>query len=198
MLIKNNYTIVLYIFLLTHLTIWTLVPTLSNINLPLDTIEALAWGSNLSWGYSKHPPVSAFMVELVYSFFGNQDWAYYLLSQIFVIVAFIYVWKLSNLIFRNKLYSLCSILFLEGIYFYNFTTPEFNVNVCLLPFWTLVVYYSWKSINYKKVSDLILLGIFMSIGFLTKYLFIYLIFAIKIIFILDLVRRKTFDIKLQQ
>ena len=196
MLIKNNYTIVLYIFLLTHLTIWTLVPTLSNINLPLDTIEALAWGSNLSWGYSKHPPVSAFMVELVYSFFGNQDWAYYLLSQIFVIVAFIYVWKLSNLIFRNKLYSLCSILFLEGIYFYNFTTPEFNVNVCLLPFWTLVVYYSWKSINYKKVSDLILLGIFMSIGFLTKYLFIYLIFAIKIIFILDLVRRKTFNIKL--
>ena len=192
MLIKNNYTIVLYIFLLTHLTIWTLVPTLSNINLPLDTIEALAWGSNLSWGYSKHPPVSAFMVELVYSFFGNQDWAYYLLSQIFVIVAFIYVWKLSNLIFRNKLYSLCSILFLEGIYFYNFTTPEFNVNVCLLPFWTLVVYYSWKSITYKKTSDLILLGIFMSIGFLTKYLFIYLIFAI----ILDSVRRKTFNIKL--
>ena len=134
MLIKNNYTTLFYIFLLSHLIIWTIVPSISNVNLPLDTIEALAWGSNLSWGYSKHPPVSAFMVELIYNFFGNQDWAYYLLSQIFVIIAFIYVWKFSNLIFKNKLYSLCSILLLEGIYFYNFTSPEFNVNVCQLTF----------------------------------------------------------------
>ena len=143
MMIKNNYSTIFYIFLLSHLIVWTLVPSISNINLPLDTIEALAWGSNLSWGYSKHPPVSAFVVEFVFSFFGNQDWAYYLLSQVFVLVAFIYVWKFSNLIFKNKLYSLISIFLLEGIFFYNFTTPEFNVNVCQLPFWLLTVYFSW-------------------------------------------------------
>ena len=34
--------------------------------------------------------------------------------------AFIYVWKFSNLIFKNKLFSLCSVLLLEGIFFYNF------------------------------------------------------------------------------
>ena len=28
--------------------------------------------------------------------------------------------------------------------FYIFTTPEFNVNVCLLPFWALSVLYCWK------------------------------------------------------
>ena len=196
MMIKNNYSTIFYIFLLSHLIVWTLVPSISNINLPLDTIEALAWGSNLSWGYSKHPPVSAFVVEFVFSFFGNQDWAYYLLSQVFVLVAFIYVWKFSNLIFKNKLYSLISIFLLEGIFFYNFTTPEFNVNVCQLPFWALVVYYSWKSINYEKISDLILVGIFMSIGFLTKYLFIYLILTVKIIFILQFIKKKIFNIKL--
>ncbi len=195
-MMKNNYTTLFYIFLLSHLIIWTVVPSLTNINLPLDTIEALAWGSNLSWGYTKHPPVSAFMVEVVYNFFGNQDWAYYLLSQIFVIIAFIYVWKFSNLILKNKLYSLISVFFLEGIYFYNFTSPEFNVNVCQLPFWSLVVFYSWKSINYEKMSDLILMGIFMSLGFLTKYLFIYLILAIKIIFIIRIIKTKTFNFKL--
>jgi len=156
----------------------------------------LAWGSNLSWGYSKHPPVSAFIVELVYSFFGNQDWAYYLLSQIFVVTAFIYVWKFSNLIFRKNIYSLCSVFLLEGIYFYNYTSPEFNVNICQLPFWALVVYYSWRSINYQKISDLILLGLFMSIGFLSKYLFIYLILSVKIIFILNLIDKKNFKIRL--
>ena len=106
MLIKNYYNTLFYIFLLSHLIIWTIIPSLSNVNLPLDTIEALAWGSNLSWGYSKHPPVSAFMVEVVYSFFGNKDWAYYLLSQIFVIIAFIYVCNFTNLIFKNKLHYL--------------------------------------------------------------------------------------------
>ena len=196
MLIKNNYTTVFYIFLLSHLIIWTLAPTISNINLPLDTIEALAWGSNLSWGYSKHPPVSAFIVEVVYNFFGNQDWAYYLLSQIFIVIAFLYVWKFSNLIFKNKLHSLFSIFLLEGVYYYNFTTPEFNVNVCQLPFRSLVIYYTWKSINYEKISDLTLLGMFMSIGFLTKYLFIYLILTVKIIFLLQLIKKKKLNIKL--
>ncbi len=196
MLIKNNHTNLFYIFLLSHLIIWTVTPSISNINLPLDTIEALAWGSNLSWGYSKHPPVSAFLVELVYNFFGNQDWAYYLLSQVCLIVAFIYVWKFSNLIFKNKLHSLCSVLILEGIFFYNFTSPEFNVNVCQLPFCALVVFYSWKSLNYEKTSDLILLGIFMSLGFLTKYLFLYLILTIKVIFILSILKKKTFNLKL--
>ncbi len=195
-MIKNNYTALFYIFILSHLIIWTAVPSFTNINLPLDTIEALAWGSNLSWGYLKHPPVSAFMVEVIYNFFGNQDWAFYLLSQLFVLIAFIYVWKFSNLIFKNKLYSLCSIFLLEGIYFYNFTSPEFNVNVCQLPFWALVVFYSWRSINYEKVSDLILMGIFMSLGFLTKYLFIYLILAIKIIFIIRIFKTKIFNFKL--
>ena len=196
MIVKKNIDKFFLVFLFTHTIIWTLIPSFSNLNLPLDTIEALAWGSNLSWGYSKHPPVSAFMVEIVFNFFGNQDWAYYLLSQIFVIIAFIYVWKFSNLIFRNKLLSLCAVFLLEGIYFYNFTSPEFNVNVCLLPFWALVVFYSWKSISYEKSSDFILLGIFMSLGFLTKYIFIYLILTIKIIFILKLINKKTFNFKL--
>ena len=44
--------------------------SLSNLNLPLDTIEALAWGSNLDWGFNKHPPFSAFAVEFFYLIFG--------------------------------------------------------------------------------------------------------------------------------
>ena len=66
MIAKKNTHNVLVIFLFLHLIIWTLVPTFSNINLPLDTIEALAWGSNLDWGFNKHPPMSAFMVEIFY------------------------------------------------------------------------------------------------------------------------------------
>ena len=93
---KKNLTNLFYIFISSHLIVWTLIPTFTNNNLPLDTIEHLAWGSNLDWGFNKHPPMVAFVLETFYQIFGANDWAYYFLSQIFVITAFYFVWKFSN------------------------------------------------------------------------------------------------------
>ena len=159
---KNIFNVFL-LFLLFHLIVWTLVPSVSNVNLPLDTIEALAWGSNLDWGFNKHPPFSAFAVELFYQLFGNQDWVYYLLSQIFVITAFFAVFKLSDEFFKDKNLALLSVLLLEGIYFYNFTTPEFNVNISQLPFWAFSIYFTWRCIKFDKAIDYIFLGLFIGL-----------------------------------
>ena len=190
MIAKKNITKVFYLFLFTHLFLWTLIPSISNLNLPLDTIEALAWGSNLDWGFNKHPPFSAFAVEFFYSIFGANDWSYYLLSQVFVIIAFFYVWKFSNEIFEDKIYSLISVLILSGIYFYNYTTPEFNVNVSQLPFWALSVFFFWKGLNNNNKIDWMLFGIFSALGFLSKYLFVYLLLSLFIYFILNLKKFK--------
>ena len=177
-MIKNkNISKAFFLFLLIHSFIWTLAPSISNVNLPLDTIEALAWGSNLDWGFNKHPPLSAFVVETFYFIFGPIDWVYYLLSQIFVVIAFIYVWKLSNEIFQEKMFAFLSLITLEGIFFYNFTTPEFNVNVCQLPFWALSVYYFWMGLKENKRLNWVLFGIFSALGFLSKYLFIYILLS---------------------
>ena len=73
--INKNINNIFFIFALAHLIIWTLIRSLTNKNLPLDTIEALAWGSDLKWGFVKHPPLSAFAVEIIYNLFGNRDWA---------------------------------------------------------------------------------------------------------------------------
>ena len=198
-LIKKDIQNIFYIFIITHLILWTLVPTFTNNNLPLDTIEALAWGSNLDWGFNKHPPTSAFFLEVFYQIFGSQDWAYYLLSQIFVVIAFVVVFKFSEELFKNKALSLISVLLLEGIYFYNFTTPEFNVNVCQLPFWALCVYYSWKLFDKQSITfkDCFCLGAFAAIGFLSKYLFIYLLISIDLLFfyIIFIKKYKKFDFK---
>jgi len=188
---KININNLFYIFITSHLILWTLVPTLTNHNLPLDTIEALAWGSNLDWGFNKHPPASAFFVEIFYQIFGSNDWAYYLLSQIFVVISFFVVWKFSEEFFNNKTYSLLSVLLLEGIYFYNFTTPEFNVNVCQLPFWALSVLYAWKGFKDNKTIDWLLFGIFAAIGILSKYLFIYLLVAMDVFFFYMIAKKKV-------
>ena len=196
---KKNLNNLFYIFITSHLIIWTLVPSLTNKNLPLDTIEALAWGSNLDWGFNKHPPMSAFFLEVFFKIFGSQDWVYYLLSQIFVIIAFYYVFKFAFEIFKDLKLSLISVLLLVSIYFYNFTTPEFNVNVCQLPFWSLVVYYSWKIYSSQEIkfSDCFLVGLFGAVGFLSKYLFIYLLISIDLLFfyLIFILKDRKFDSK---
>ncbi len=196
---NKNINNIFYIFVITHLIFWTLIPSITNHNLPLDTIEALAWGSNLDWGFNKHPPMSAFFPEIFFQIFGSQDWVYYLLSQIFVIISFYYVFKFSNEIFNNKLLGLVSVLLIEAIYFYNFTTPEFNVNVCQLPFWSLTIYYSWKIYSSKEIKflDCFLVGLFAAFGFLSKYLFIYLLASIDLLFIylIFFKKERRFDFK---
>jgi len=196
---NRNINNIFFIFALSHLLIWTVVPTITNKNLPLDVIEALAWGSNLDWGFNKHPPGSAFFPEVFFQIFGAQDWAYYFLSSLFVVISFYFVFKFANEILQNKLLSLFSVLILEAIYFYNFTTPEFNVNVCQLPFWSLVVYFSWKIYSSKeiKLSDCFCIGLFGAIGFLSKYLFVYLLASIFLLFayLIFIKKDRKFDFK---
>ena len=194
MILKKNIPKAFYLFLISHLIIWSLIPAFTNTNLPLDTIEALAWGSNLDWGFNKHPPFSAFTVEVIFQLFGNQDWAYYVLSQIFVIVSFYVIFKLSKEFYNNH-FAFISVIILEGIYFFNYTTPEFNVNISQLPFWALSALFTWRCINYNKTSDYVLLGIFLGLGILSKYLFLYLVVCIKFYFIYIIIEKKKINPK---
>jgi len=187
---KKKIDNLFYIFLLTHLFIWTLVPSVTNHNLPLDTIEALAWGSDLDWGFNKHPPMKAFLVEFVYQIFGSNDWAYYLLSQLCVVFSLFIIWKLSKEFFENNTFSLLSILLLEGIYFYNYTTPEFNVYIAELPFWSLSIFFCWKSLKKNQYKDWILFGCFTAFGVLSHYLFFYLLLSLSLLFLYLLIKNK--------
>ena len=178
MIRPGNEKKIFYILCLYHLIIWTFVPYFSNKNLPLDVIEALAWGQNFYLGYNKHPPVSAWIPGLLFKIFGNKDWIYYLLSQVFIVISFIFLWKLSSLFFKKKSQILLSILAIEGIAFYTFDTPQFNVNICQIPLWIGTVYFFFKSIKNNKIINWIFLGVFSALGFLTKYIFAYLLISL--------------------
>ena len=66
------------------------------------------------------------------------------------------------------------------------------MNVCQLPFWALTVYYSWKIFDKKEIyiKDCILIGFFAAVGFLSKYLFIYLLVAIDLLFFYSIFIKK--------
>ena len=88
---NRQIKIILIYFFIFHILFWTAIPSFTNINLPLDTIEALTWGNELKLGYEKYPPIFPLFTELFFNIFGNQDWAYYLLSQLFVISSFLII-----------------------------------------------------------------------------------------------------------
>ena len=169
---------IFYLLCLYHLIIWTIVPYYSNKNLPLDVIEALAWGQNFDLGYNKHPPLSAWIPGLLFKIFGNKDWIYYLLSQVFIVISFIFLWKLSSFFLKKNYQILLSVLTIEGIAFFTFETPQFNVNICQIPLWIGTVYFFFKSIRKNKITDWIFLGVFSALGFLTKYIFAYLLISL--------------------
>lgn len=195
MILPGKKKNIFYLLCLYHLIIWTIVPYLSNKNLPLDVIEALAWGQDFNLGYNKHPPLSAWIPGLLFKIFGNKDWIYYLLSQVFIVISFIFLWKLSAFFLKNKSQIVLSILAIEGIVFYTFETPQFNVNICQIPLWIGTVYFFFKSIKNNKITDWILLGSFAALGFLTKYIFAYLLISLffYLIFILSKKKNNNFN-----
>lgn len=184
---------IFFFLCLYHLILWTLVCSISNKNLPLDVIEALAWGRDFEWGYIKHPPLSAWIPGLLFKLFGNIDWIYYFLSQLFIVISLIFVWNIAAFIFKKDIFKLISVLSLETIVFYNFETPQFNVNICQLPLWSGSIYFFFRCLLKNKIVDWLFLGVFCALGFLTKYIFVYLIISFIIIFLIISIREKKIN-----
>ena len=155
----------------------------------------MAWGQDFDLGYNKHPPLSAWIPGLLFKIFGNKDWIYYLLSQVFILISFIFLWKLSSFFLNKKSHILLSILAIEGIAFYTFDTPQFNVNICQIPLWIGTVYFFFKSIKDNKITDWIFLGVFAALGFLTKYIFVYLLISLFFYLIFILTKKKRINFK---
>lgn len=169
-------------FALLHATFWTLLPAVVNPNLPLDVIEGLAWGHEWQWGYHKHPPIKPWFIETAALLSGRGDWAQYLLSQVCIVTAFFAMWRLAADFLRPSL-ALISVLLLEGIYYHNYTSPEFNVNVAQLPFWALTLFFVWRGVNRGGMKAWIPAGLCIGLGFLSKYIFLFLAFAVIIMIV---------------
>lgn len=190
-----NSNKILFFILISHLILWTVIPSIFNTNLPLDTIEALAWGNELKLGYNKYPPIFPLFTEFFYKIFGNQDWAFYLLSQIFVISSFLIIFNFSKYFLENNTHSLISVLLLETIYFFNYTTPELNAFIPLFLFLATTALFCWRAINFNKNLDWIMFGFFAGISTLTYYLSLYFLASLGIFFLSEIISKKKFNYK---
>ena len=166
-------------FALFHLFFWTLVPTLTYGNLPLDVIELVTWGHEWQLGYFKHPPLPAWLLEGATLLFGHAEWPAYFLSQGSVVIAFWVIWHLGRDA-MGEVAALLAVLLTSLIYFYNFPTPEFNHNVLQIPVWALMGLVAWWAFTGDRIRDWFLLGLLVGLAVYVKYsmaIFVITLFA---------------------
>jgi 4-amino-4-deoxy-L-arabinose transferase-like glycosyltransferase len=163
------------LLLLFHVTLWTALPLLATRNLPLDVVEALAWGREWQWGYYKHPPLSGWLAELART--GPHDWSLFLLAQIMVGSAMAASWLLGRDLVGARL-ATCGLMALEGIHYFNASSTEFNANVVMFPFWAWATLSFWRALRSQgqrqSTAWWLAAGLFSGLGTLGKYVFLLL------------------------
>ena len=152
-----------------HLLLWTLPQLLWRSALPLDTTEGFAYSLQWQWGYERDPYLVSLMVALGRLLTNNHTWILYFFSQLAILAAFWAVWQLARAIGLSRLHALISMLCLEGIAFYNYSTPEFNDNVLVLPFWAWSGYFFYRACQTERLRDWVLLGACAGLATMAKH-----------------------------
>lgn len=171
------------VFAAVHAAIWTILPFALYPNLPLDLIEALTYGREWQFGYDKLPPLPWWLVEIAYRTF-NSDFAYYALGQVSVLSAFAALWALM-LRFGSPTAAAASVLVVDGLHFFNFTSPKFNHDVAQLPFWALAGLSFHGALRTGHLGHWALLGVALGLAFWAKYFVVVLVLPLMLFILFD-------------
>lgn len=147
--LSANPHLVLQALIVWQLSVWVLVPAFSYGMLPLDTLEAVAWGKEWQWGYYKHPPLGAWLAEAAVQLGAGQLEAVYLLAQLVLVGTFIYVWKIARL-YLDPARAVMATALLAGSYFHSVLIPNFNMNTLQLPLWAGLAYHLLRILDGER------------------------------------------------
>lgn len=179
------------IVLLLQLVLWTLLPDLLFSVLPLDTLEAIAWGSGYTLGNAKHPPLTGWIAGLTAAATGHADWPFYLLSQLCVAGGMVFIYLLARE-FLGREGSVFAALTPQFILYYNVTSFEFNVNMPMLLLWPAAALFFVRAYKRDLLRDWILLGVFSGLSILCKYYSSLLLAAFAVFLLISRTRRRLF------
>ena len=177
--LKNYENKNFILFLVIHLLVWTSV-ALIRVIMPTDALEGIFWGSLHDFGTPKHPPLAGWLTYLAYAPFKS-DFCVYLMSQLFIVAGFVYVYKLAKF-FLDTNKAMISVILLEGCWVYSYITGYYGFNPDVILLFTLpaISYYFYKCVKFNKAVDWVVFGLLVGFAFLNKYQTALVIFAMVI------------------
>ena len=178
------------LFLMAHVLVWTLYSCVTRANLDKwgDMAENFAWGQEWQPGYYKHPPLFAWITAAWFKVFPNVDWAYFLLSQVNVIIGFAAIWFLARR-FLSERQALMAVVLLELIPFYTFLSIKFNSHSIMLSTWPLTALFFTHAYMTRRAVPSLLFGTAAALAVLSMYYSFCLLAALFLISVLCKERR---------
>lgn len=172
----------LWPLLLASLILWACVPGLYFGNLHTDTLEAAYWGRDLAWGYSKHPPLVSWLLNIVFIPGTAPIFAILVFGQLLAMLSTYFVYQLvSHIAGRNVAILAACLMMVTSVA--TFYAPQVNHNTVLVPFCAATMAYGYRYLDQRKLRDALGLGLATGFGMLTKY---EIIFALVPLFALSL------------
>ena len=181
----------LLIFMAVWLVLLTAIPSIFYTALPLDTIETVMWSHPFSMGNAKHPPLAAWLAGIFTVVFAHTDFAMYLLSQVMMVVGFVYLYRLGKEFFSTEK-AVFSVILLSTIIFYTFDSAKFNVNLPHMALWPMMTFYCCRGVKYDRMRDWILFGAVSALSVLSKFFGFALLLALFLFILTGRETRKYF------
>ncbi len=164
----------------------------TTFNLFGDEAQYWLWSKNIDFGYFSKPPFLSWIIRIYTEILGSSFVSLKLLpSFIYLLIA----WSVYNLLINsglNKKDSLAGSLIFLFIPAVSFSSFILSTDLFLLLFWTLSLNELIKINSEQGLKNFILLGIFLGLGFLSKYAAIYFVICLVILILLDKKFRKIF------
>lgn len=187
--IHRRPTAAFFGFLALHGVVWTALPAIFYLNLPLDLIEGLLYGPEWQLGHDKLPPLPWWMMAANHRLFGP-DLFFYAMAQLTVIAAFALIFALSRELV-GAVGALVAVLIVDGLHYYSFTSPKFNHDLVQLPFWALACYAYWAALRRGRMMHWLLLGFAIGMALWAKYFMVVLAAPLMAFVLLDREARAT-------
>jgi 4-amino-4-deoxy-L-arabinose transferase-like glycosyltransferase len=164
------------VVLVVYALLWTLYGAFAKASqdIHFDMAEMVAWSRELAFGYTKHPPLGAWMTAAWFNVFPVADWSFYLLSMTVATVALWLAWRLAGdyLDAEKRALVLPLLMFVP---FFNFQALKFNANTVLLPMWAATTLCFLRSFERRSAGWAALAGLCAAGSMLGKYWSIFLL-----------------------
>ena len=147
---------------------WWAAAAMTQATLPLDMMEATAWGPGWQLVYYKHPPLPAWMAEALITVVGRRDWMLMALGPLFVGVTMLIVWRLAIRLL-DPVRALAAVAAFTGILYFTVFAAEFNHNVALYPFWAGVIVFGHHALKRGATGSWLLAALCAAAGVYAKY-----------------------------
>ena len=165
---SRNCSQIFWLFALTHLLLWTLLPTLGRHELDTDSMMHFAWGQEWMGSYHLHPPVLPWVVAGFLKTVGISNWTYNLLTQLNFVLALYCVWRLAREVLP-PVQALTAVCLLEFLPYFSFFSMRLNHSSMLIPIWALTILLAYFAIQRGQYRYWIALGLISGVAMLTKY-----------------------------